>query len=61
MKPFTTAAVFVFSIVSLLHLLRLLFGWEIIIDGMVVPVWLSVPGFLIAAGLAFMLRRESRK
>jgi membrane protein implicated in regulation of membrane protease activity len=61
MKPFTTIAVIVFSLIALIHLLRLFFGWEVIINGMILPIWISVPGFLIASGLALMLWRESRK
>jgi hypothetical protein len=61
MKPFTNIAIIVFSLISLIHLLRLFFGWEVIISGIIVPIWLSVPGFLVASGLALMLWRESRK
>lgn len=61
MKPFTTISVIVFSIIAFMHLLRLFFGWEVIINGMIIPIWISVPGFLIAAGLALMLWIESRK
>jgi len=61
MKPFTTIAVIVFSLIALIHLLRLFFGWEVTINGMILPVWISVPGFLIASGFALMLWRESRK
>jgi len=60
MKPFTTLAVAVFSIISLLHLLRLFSRWEVIINGMIVPVWISAPGFLAAGTLAVMVWRESR-
>jgi hypothetical protein len=61
MKPFTTIAVIVFSLVGVMHLLRLFFGWEVIINGMILPVWVSAPGFFLASGLALMLWRESRK
>jgi hypothetical protein len=61
MKPFTTVGSIVFSIVAFVHLLRLFFGWEVTINGSIVPLWISVPGFLVAAGLALMLWRESRK
>lgn len=60
-KPFTMLAVLVFAIVALVHLLRLVFGWEVTINGAVMPVWLSVLGLVIAGGLAVMLWRESRK
>jgi len=60
-KPFTSIAIIVFSIVSVAHLIRLFFGWEITINGIIVPLWVSLPGFLVAGVLALMLRRESRK
>ena len=61
MKPFTKIAVIVFSLVSLMHLIRLFFGSEVTVNGGVVPMWLSVLGFLVAGGLAVMLWREARK
>lgn len=61
MKPFTTSAVIIFALVAFLHLLRLSFGWEVIIGGTIIPMWVSVLGFVIAAGLALMLWREARK
>jgi hypothetical protein len=61
MKPFTTIAIIVFLLIAFMHLLRLLFLWEININGMIVPVWLSLLGFMISSGLALMLWRESRK
>ena len=61
MKPFTAIAVFVFSLISLLHLFRIFFGWKITVDGLVVPMWVSIPGFVVAAGLAFMVWREAHK
>lgn len=60
-KPFTLVAVLVFFVVAVVHLLRLVFGWEVTINGLTVPLWASAPGFVIAAGLAVMLWRESRK
>ena len=59
-KPFTTIAVGVFSLVALLHVLRLVFGWEATFQGSVVPLWVSGLGAVIAGGLAVMLWRESR-
>jgi len=60
MKPFTVIAIVVFSLVSLLHLLRYFLGWEVIINAVVIPMWLSLLGFVIAGGLAFMLWREMK-
>jgi hypothetical protein len=61
MKPFTIIAIIVFSLMAFIHLLRLFFGWEVIISGMILPIWISAPGFFIASGLAVMLWQESRK
>jgi hypothetical protein len=60
-KPFTIIAIVVFSLVALLQLLRFVLGWEVMVNGMTVPVWASAIGFIIAAGLAAMLWREARK
>jgi hypothetical protein len=59
-KPFTTIAIVIFSLMAALHVLRLIFGWEAVIDGLVIPMWASVVGIIIAGGLAVMLWRESR-
>ena len=58
--PFTTIAVGVFALVALLHVLRLGFGWEVTLQGSVIPLWASAVGAVIAGGLAVMLWRESR-
>lgn len=61
MKPFTTIAAVIFALVAFMHILRLFFGWEVTVSGMAVPMWASVAGLMIAAGLAVMLLREARK
>ena len=60
MKPFTTVAVVVFALVALLQLLRVALGWEVVVNGMSVPLWASVVAAAVAATLAFMLLRETR-
>ena len=61
MKPFTTIAIFIFTLIALLHILRLFFGWEVIVNQIVIPIWASVLGLIIAGGLAIMLWLESRQ
>ena len=61
MKPFTTAAVGIFTLVALTHLCRIFIGWEVTVAGTVIPMWGSYLGFVLAAGLSFMLWRESRR
>ena len=60
-KPFAAIAVGVFALVALLHVFRLVFGWEVTFQGSVVPMWVSGLGVVIAGGLAVMLWRESRQ
>ncbi len=61
MKPFTTTAVIVLSLIALLQLLRFLLKWEVTLNGAIVPVWLSGIAFVIAGGLAVMVWRENRR
>jgi hypothetical protein len=61
MKPFTTIAVVLFTLIALVHLLRLFTGWEVVVVGYVVPVWFSLPGLIIAGGLAVMVWREAHR
>jgi len=60
-KPFTNIAVVVFSLIALVQLLRLSLGWEVVVNGVAVAVWVSGIAFVIAAGLAVMVGRETRR
>ena len=48
-----------FGLVAIAHLLRLLMGWTVTVDSWLVPMWVSVIGTLVPAGLAVMLWKES--
>lgn len=61
MKPFTLLAILVFSLVAMLQLLRVFFGWQVAVNGIFVPLWASVVACLLAAALAFALWRETRR
>jgi len=52
MKPFTTATIVILALVAIVHVLRLLLGWSITINGTDIPMWASIVGFVISAGLA---------
>jgi hypothetical protein len=60
-KPFTTVAVVVFTLVALLQLLRFVSGWEVTVNGITIPIWASGVAFVVAAVLAVMLWREARQ
>ena len=59
-KPYTIAAIALFSLIALLQLLRVLSGWEVTINGLHIPLWVSGVAFIVTAGLATMLWRENR-
>jgi hypothetical protein len=61
MKPFTTIAIVIFALIALAHLCRLVWGCEVVVSGTVIPMWVSVVGLIVSAGLAVMLWRESRR
>ena len=60
MKPFTTITVVLLFLIAAVQLLRFILGWEITVNGLIVPVWLSGIAFVITAGLAIMVWREAR-
>lgn len=51
----------VFAIVSVLHLLRLAFGWSVVLGPFIVPAALSWLGFLIAAYLSYSCLHFARR
>ena len=59
-KPFTSIAVVLLSLIAILQLLRFALGWEVTVNGFGIPVWASGLAFVVAAGLAVMVWRESR-
>lgn len=61
MKPFTNVAVVVLAFIAVMQLLRFLLGWEILVNGVHVPVWVSGIAFLVAGGLAVMVWRETHR
>ncbi|HEY0802219.1 MAG TPA: hypothetical protein VGD54_15385, partial [Steroidobacteraceae bacterium] len=61
MKPFTTVAIVVFVLVALAQLLRVVLGWEVTINGVIIPPWASLIACGIAVTLAIMLWREKSK
>ena len=60
-KPFTIVAIGLFSLIAVLQLLRFILGWEVTVNGLSVPVWVSGIAFVVAVGLAVMVWLEARK
>jgi hypothetical protein len=59
-KPFTTIAVLVFSLVALFQVLRVVLGWDVTVNGISIPPWASLIAIVVAATLAFKVWREMR-
>lgn len=59
MKMSVTIAVVIFVIVAAAHLCRLVMGWDIVIAGYAVPMWVSIPGAIVPGALAYLLWHEA--
>jgi hypothetical protein len=61
MKPFTNIAIVIFALIAIIHLVRLILGWEVTVNAVIIPMWVSVLGLIVAVGLASMLWLENRR
>ncbi len=52
---------FVFTVVAVAHVVRLSTGIEIVVDGVILPMWVSLLGALIAAPLAVWMVVAARR
>jgi phosphoglycerol transferase MdoB-like AlkP superfamily enzyme len=52
-KAYLLVSAAVFSLVALLHLARVVFGWSAVIGGWSVPMWLSWVAIIVAGALAY--------
>lgn len=52
-QTFSLNTAVLFSLIALLHAIRLLLGWQVTIAGAVVPMWISWIALAITAYLAY--------
>jgi uncharacterized membrane protein len=52
-RTFSLVTAVLFFLIALLHAVRLLRGWQVTIEGAVVPIWISWIGLVIAVYLAY--------
>jgi len=52
-RTFSLVSALLFSLMALLHAVRLLRGWQVTVEGVVMPIWISWIGLAIAAYLAY--------
>ena len=48
-----TVTATLFLVVAIMHLLRIIFGWQVEIGGLSIPFWVSWLAFPIAGALAY--------
>jgi hypothetical protein len=60
-RPFAKIASGILMIVALAHALRVAFQIPVTMGSVAVPLWLSVPGAIVAGALAVLLWREARR
>ena len=59
MKPFTKSASLLLGLIALIHLIRLITHWNVIINNLEIPVWASGFGCIIASVLSLGLWKRS--
>jgi hypothetical protein len=60
-KTFSLVVGLIFLLIAVIHILRLVFKWEAVLNGWVVPMWVSALALLITAYLAFEGLKLSRR
>jgi len=60
-KTFSLTAGVIFSLIAAGHLLRVIFGWKVTVDGGMIPIWVSWLALFIAAYLAYEGFRLSKR
>lgn len=60
-RPIKTGAklaIILFTVVSIAHLLRLIYSVDVTVGGWDAPQWISLLGFVVPGLIAYMLWRE---
>lgn len=60
-KMFNSAAGIIFLAIAVLHLVRVVSGWEAVIGGWMVPMWLSWAAVIMAGYLSYSGLRHGRR
>ena len=59
-KTFALTAALVFGVITILHVLRIIFGWEATIGGWNVPSWVSGVALVVFGYLSYTAFKLSR-
>jgi len=60
-KPFTLIAALIFLVVAVLHVIRLVKHFHVVLGNHMIPMWVSWLGVIIPLILVWGLWRESRR
>jgi len=60
-RTFVVTAGVVFALVALAHLVRIYFGWPIVISSWSIPMWASWAALVVAGGLAYFGLSAARR
>jgi len=60
-KQFLTLAAVIFGIVALLHLLRSIFSWSLVVENFSVPLYFSYIAVIILGYLSWQMYNLSKK
>jgi hypothetical protein len=60
-KTFSLVVGLIFLLIAVMHGLRLAFRWEVVLNGWLVPMWISAVAIVITAYLAFESLKLSRR
>lgn len=61
MKPVATITVVFLLLLAALQLTRVVLGWEVMVNGVAVPLWASGIAGLVAGALGLLLWRDARR
>jgi hypothetical protein len=61
MKPFTSLACLLLALIALLQLTRVVLGWDVVVNGVQIPLWASGIATVVSGGLSALTWRESRR
>lgn len=60
-KTYFAVTTFIFLIISILHLMRILIGWEVSIGGWMIPLGVSWVALVVSGFLAYSGFNQSRR
>lgn len=52
-KTFLMISAAIFGVVAVVHLVRILMDWSVVVDGWTIPMWVSWVGLIVSGGLSY--------